>query len=240
MSDVSTSESEDAIQILSEGDHLPESDDVLELPIDECGSVKSDANPTFSDAVSAVSSTIASLTTDGDYSGVAISSVKDGVLSQSSSNDTLSSLAQLPSPDHSQTGLSVNVSQTRLTIQLDHLDNGERIASFANMISDVPVESIPADSGMNGSWLQREGDFGDLSDCAEVPLVYLARLLCRQFLLTGYQYGLVSDRRVRVSVKALALSCISYVFELYPKAFLLKLHKSSPESGNENPILSFY
>jgi len=71
---------------------------------------------------------------------------------------------------------------------------------------------------------------GSLND-NEVPLVYLTRLLCSRFLLTGYQSGLVPDSKVRVSVKALALSCIGCILDIYPKAFLKKLHKTSTESG---------
>ena len=71
---------------------------------------------------------------------------------------------------------------------------------------------------------------GSLND-NEVPLVYLARVLCARFLLTGYPRGLVSDARVRVSVKALALSCLGCVLDVYPRAFLRKLHKTSAEPG---------
>ena len=41
----------------------------------------------------------------------------------------------------------------------------------------------------------REGELGSLED-DDVPLVYCVRLLCSQFLLTGYPQGLAPDRKV--------------------------------------------
>lgn len=236
---VSTSESEDALQILSEGDPLPVEDveEAFDLPADDVNGTKAEQVDSSDSGVMAVTR---ALTTDAEYSSVAISSMKDGVLSQSSSNDTLSSLAQLPSPDHSQSNLLAVTDQQASSFSSRPDDLGPTVANARVSTASLPTaaivdtEGIPADSAANGSWLVREGDFGDLNDTLEVPLVYLVRLLCKQFLLTGYQYGLVSDRRVRVSVKALALSCVSYILELYPKAFLAKLHKSSPEPGMFN------
>lgn len=242
---VSTSESEDALQILSEGDPLPVEDveeAAFDLPADDGNGAKAEQVDLDDSGVMAMTR---ALTTDADYSAVAISShMKDGVLSQSSSNDTLSSVAQLPSPDHSQSNLLATITDQHTSSSSSSSSRpydllGPSVSTGGSSATSLPTaattdttaEGIPVDSAGNGSWLIRDGDFGDLNDTLEVPLVYLVRLLCKQFLLTGYQYGLVSDRRVRVSVKALTLSCVSYILELYPKAFLVKLHKSSPEPG---------
>lgn len=239
---VSTSEeSEDALQILSEGDPLAPVEDVVEEAFDPpADGDRNGAKAEQTDSESGViAMTTRTLTADADYSAVAISNMKDGVLSQSSSNDTLSSVAQLPSPEHSQSNLLAGTDHPASSANLSSRPDDLGLIGAGTSLPGLPIaatldtmaEGIPADSAGNGSWLVREGDFGDLNDTLEVPLVYLVRLLCKQFLLTGYQYGLVSDRRVRVSVKALALSCVSYILELYPKAFLAKLHKSSPEPG---------
>lgn len=59
---------------------------------------------------------------------------------------------------------------------------------------------------------------------ADVPLKYCARLLASSFLLTGTSGGLVPDRNVRVSVKVLAVGCLTRVLVLYPPALFLDLH----------------
>ena len=38
---------------------------------------------------------------------------------------------------------------------------------------------------------------------------------------------------MRVSLKALALGCVSSAVSLYPPVFLIKMHKSSPVEGED-------
>lgn len=66
-------------------------------------------------------------------------------------------------------------------------------------------------------------NIGNFTD-NEVPLKYCSRLLCSTFLLSGSSEGLISDQKVRVSIKALTLSCMSNVLALYPDSFFLPLH----------------
>ncbi|XP_023232349.1 huntingtin-like [Centruroides sculpturatus] len=66
-------------------------------------------------------------------------------------------------------------------------------------------------------------NIGNFTD-NEVPLKYCSRLLCSTFLLTGSPDGLIPDQKVRVSIKALALSCMSSILALYPESFFLPLH----------------
>ncbi|XP_071827308.1 huntingtin-like isoform X2 [Apostichopus japonicus] len=71
-----------------------------------------------------------------------------------------------------------------------------------------------------------EGDIGCYTD-EEIPLRHLMRLLTSSFLLTGEKGCLIRDRRVRVSVKTLAMSCISNIAGMVPELFFIQLFKSS-------------
>ncbi|CAL1269720.1 unnamed protein product [Larinioides sclopetarius] len=67
------------------------------------------------------------------------------------------------------------------------------------------------------------GNIGTFTD-QDIPLKYCTRLLCSSFLLTGTPGYLIPDRNVRISVKSLAIGCLSSVFSLYPSGFFLPLH----------------
>ncbi|GIX84160.1 huntingtin [Caerostris extrusa] len=69
------------------------------------------------------------------------------------------------------------------------------------------------------------GNIGTFTD-HDIPLKYCTRLLCSSFLLTGTPGGFMSDRNVRISVKSLAIGCLSSVFSLFPSGFLLPLHNN--------------
>ncbi|XP_016051293.1 PREDICTED: huntingtin isoform X2 [Miniopterus natalensis] len=70
-----------------------------------------------------------------------------------------------------------------------------------------------------------KGDIGQSNDDDSAPLVHCVRLLSASFLLTGEKNALVPDRDVRVSVKALALSCVGAAVALHPESFFSKLYK---------------
>uniref|UniRef100_A0AAY4AQL9 Huntingtin n=1 Tax=Denticeps clupeoides TaxID=299321 RepID=A0AAY4AQL9_9TELE len=69
-----------------------------------------------------------------------------------------------------------------------------------------------------------KGEIGHYTDLKEEPLVHCVRLLAAYFLLTGQKNGLVPDREVRVSVKALAVSCVGAAAALHPEAFFNTLY----------------
>jgi huntingtin len=64
------------------------------------------------------------------------------------------------------------------------------------------------------------------SETEGVPLVYCMRVICGRFLLSGKPGELMSDRRVRVSVKSLALGNVASAVKLAPSLFLQKLQKT--------------
>ncbi|KAB1282049.1 Huntingtin [Camelus dromedarius] len=69
------------------------------------------------------------------------------------------------------------------------------------------------------------GDIGQSTDDESAPLVHCVRLLSASFLLTGEKNALAPDRDVRVSVKALALSCVGAAVALHPESFFSTLYK---------------
>lgn len=68
-------------------------------------------------------------------------------------------------------------------------------------------------------------EIGDFKD-KNVALIFCTRFVAKNFLLTGTPTGLIADKIVRVSVKSLALNCLSTIFELYPQVFLNYLDKN--------------
>ncbi|XP_061534390.1 huntingtin isoform X8 [Phycodurus eques] len=69
------------------------------------------------------------------------------------------------------------------------------------------------------------GPIGHYTDQGAEPLVHCVRLLAASFLLTGQKNGVIPDKEVRVSVKALAVSCIGAAGALLPEAFFNSLYQ---------------
>ncbi|XP_017781525.1 PREDICTED: huntingtin [Nicrophorus vespilloides] len=67
-------------------------------------------------------------------------------------------------------------------------------------------------------------DVGDFLDKA-VPLIYCGRLLTKQFLLNGVPGKLIPDKKVRVSTKNLALTCLSSIVQIYPQIVVVHLDR---------------
>ncbi|CAN7977356.1 unnamed protein product, partial [Ixodes persulcatus] len=63
----------------------------------------------------------------------------------------------------------------------------------------------------------------------DVALKYCARLLASSFLLTGMSGVVMPDCQVRVSVKVLAMGCLTRVLLHYPPALFLDLHVGQDE-----------
>uniref|UniRef100_A0A3Q2YC87 Huntingtin n=1 Tax=Hippocampus comes TaxID=109280 RepID=A0A3Q2YC87_HIPCM len=68
------------------------------------------------------------------------------------------------------------------------------------------------------------GPIGHYTDQGAEPLMHCVRLLAASFLLTGQKNGVIPDKEVRVSVKALAVSCIGAAGALLPEAFFNSLY----------------
>ncbi|XP_076812038.1 huntingtin-like isoform X3 [Clavelina lepadiformis] len=64
-----------------------------------------------------------------------------------------------------------------------------------------------------------------------VPIAIVARLLCQRFLLTEEESHILPDSKVRVSLKNLALNCLSLVVNMQPIVLCLKLHPTFVEDN---------
>jgi huntingtin len=165
----------------------------------------------------ASSAMTSSITADNEYTSMDVGTdvAVEGGLSTSSSNEALS----LAAVSH--------ISESEQAYQMNC--DGDDI--YKQSSADPPDAVPPPDAG-SVVVQPRSGDIGELTDANEVPAVYLVRLLCSEFLLTGYQCVLMPDQCVRVSVKALALMCVACLVDLCPRTFIVKLHKTSNEPGN--------
>lgn len=81
---------------------------------------------------------------------------------------------------------------------------------------------------LNSPFLRQFGNPGLYLD-EDVALKYCARLLASSFLLTGMSGVVMPDCQVRVSVKVLAMGCLTRVLLHYPPALFLDLHVGQDE-----------
>ncbi|XP_063075686.1 huntingtin isoform X3 [Engraulis encrasicolus] len=114
-----------------------------------------------------------------------------------------------------------------LALSKPHLMEGKghnRQASDSSVDRFIPKEEPvePTDPEIKPSRIK--GEIGHYTDAKEEPLVHCVRLLAASFLLTGQKNGLVPDKEVRVSVKALAVSCVGAAAALHPEAFFNTLY----------------
>ncbi|XP_037104805.1 huntingtin isoform X1 [Syngnathus acus] len=87
----------------------------------------------------------------------------------------------------------------------------------------IPKEE-PAEIEPDSKPSSINGPIGHYTDQGAEPLVHCVRLLAASFLLTGQKNGVIPDKEVRVSVKALAVSCIGAAGALLPEAFFNSLY----------------
>jgi len=169
------------------------------------------------------------VTASNDYSGIDVGLAADTTLSPSSSYDTFPSVPESQPEQRQPEQRQSEQRQSSLPSSGDDEDEdalslviGESAAEPRN---DATTENTAA---------VRHGDIGSLTDDDELPVVFIARMLCSEFLLTGYICGLLPDHQVRVSVKALALSCVGHLVDLYPQLIVMCLHKNSSEPGSSS------
>ncbi|XP_039546229.1 huntingtin isoform X4 [Pimephales promelas] len=119
-------------------------------------------------------------------------------------------------------------SQSALALSKPHLFEGKghnRQSSDSSVDRFIPKEEVLEPAELDNKPSRIKGDIGHYTDPKEEPLVHCVRLLSASFLLTGQRnVGLVPDNEVRVSVKALAVSCVGAAAALLPEAFFNKLY----------------
>ncbi|XP_046850180.1 huntingtin-like isoform X3 [Xenia sp. Carnegie-2017] len=107
----------------------------------------------------------------------------------------------------------------------DDLDKtmGEHETMSANGHRDVETDDRGVDQGFTI----------DPVVCDGVPMLHCARVMC-SFLLSGKSGEMISDRKVRVSVKSLALNCLAAICKIYPQCFLARVRPDNEDvQGDE-------
>ncbi|XP_050193918.1 huntingtin isoform X1 [Myiozetetes cayanensis] len=158
---------------------------------------------------------------EGQYSGMQIGQLQD-------EEDEAANILQDDS--------SESFRNSSLALQQPHL---LKTMSHSRQPSDSSVDRFTskedaAEAGDQENKPSRvKGDIGHYTDGDSAPLVHCVRLLSASFLLTGEKGALVPDRDVRVSVKALAVSCVGAAVALHPESFFSKLYKTPLEAMGE-------
>lgn len=148
-------------------------------------------------------------TTDSEYSGIEIGDLNEDKSEKSnmtqvcsSSQETLLSIQSI-SPTRKpslQKGVSQDLNGNP---EIEDTSEGDRV------VLPSPGEDLPQ-------------GIGSLTD-REPAIVYCIRFICARFLLSGTKRVLKPDKVARVSVKSLALMCVSSAVAIYPQVFLLNL-----------------
>uniref|UniRef100_A0A7N6BJT5 Huntingtin n=1 Tax=Anabas testudineus TaxID=64144 RepID=A0A7N6BJT5_ANATE len=116
--------------------------------------------------------------------------------------------------------------QSALALSKPHLFEGRghnRQGSDSSVDRLIPKDE-PAEPEPDNKPSRIKGPIGHYTDQGVEPLVHCVRLLAASFLLTGQKNGLIPDKEVRVSVKALAVSCVGAAAALHPEAFFNSLY----------------
>ncbi|KAJ2940115.1 hypothetical protein O0L34_g14153 [Tuta absoluta] len=98
-------------------------------------------------------------------------------------------------------------------------DLSEKLQEIEHDARDDQVDHVDYETGF-------KINIGSSND-DDIQLKYCARLLASKFLLAGKKGDLISDRSVRVSVKASSLNCLSEILQLYPQAMTMYLDKDA-------------
>ncbi|KAG7461857.1 hypothetical protein MATL_G00195620 [Megalops atlanticus] len=123
-------------------------------------------------------------------------------------------------------------SQSTLALRKPHLMEGmghSRQASDSSVDRFIPKDEVMESAEPENKPSRIKGEIGHYTDCRAEPLVHCVRLLSASFLLTGQKNGVVPDKEVRVSVKALAVSCVGAAAALHPEAFFSSLYREPLE-----------
>ncbi|XP_066576205.1 huntingtin isoform X3 [Amia ocellicauda] len=123
-------------------------------------------------------------------------------------------------------------SDSTLALRKPHLMENmghSRQASDSSVDRFMPKDEVVESAELDNKPSRIKGDIGHYTDSKAAPLVHCVRHLSASFLLTGQKNGLVPDKEVRVSVKALAVSCVGAATALHPEAFFNRLYRGPLE-----------
>ncbi|KAM6136507.1 huntingtin isoform 2-T2 [Phoenicopterus ruber ruber] len=220
-----------------------EEDDVLSRSSSQISAVPSDPTMDLNDGTQASSpiSDSSQTTTEGPDSAVTPSDSSEIVLEGAEGQYSGMQIGQLQDEEDEagnilQDDSSESFRNSSIALQQPHL---LKTMSHSRQPSDSSVDRFTskedaADLGDHENKPSRvKGDIGHYTDGNSAPLVHCVRLLSASFLLTGEKGALVPDRDVRVSVKALAVSCVGAAVALHPESFFSKLYKTPLEAMGE-------
>ncbi|XP_035180821.1 huntingtin isoform X1 [Oxyura jamaicensis] len=220
-----------------------EDDDVLSRSSSQISAVQSDPTMDLNDGTQASSpiSDSSQTTTEGPDSAVTPSDSSEIVLESAEGQYSGMQIGQLQDEEDEAANIlqddsSESFRNSSIALQQPHL---LKTTSHSRQPSDSSVDRFTskedaADPGDHENKPSRiKGDIGHYTDGNSAPLVHCVRLLSASFLLTGEKGALVPDRDVRVSVKALAVSCVGAAVALHPESFFSKLYKTPLEAMGE-------
>ncbi|XP_032843211.2 huntingtin isoform X1 [Tyto alba] len=220
-----------------------EEDDVLSRSSSQISAVQSDPAMDLNDGTQASSpiSDSSQTTTEGPDSAVTPSDSSEIVLEGAEGQYSGMQIGQLQDEEDEAANIlqddsSESFRNSSIALQQPHL---LKTMSHSRQPSDSSVDRFTpkedaADTGDHENKPSRvKGDIGHYTDGNSAPLVHCVRLLSASFLLTGEKGALVPDRDVRVSVKALAVSCVGAAIALHPESFFSKLYKTPLEAMGE-------
>ncbi|KAM9142851.1 huntingtin isoform 5-T5 [Pangshura tecta] len=220
-----------------------EEDDMLSRSSSQISTVQSDPTMDLNDGTQASSpvSDSSQTTTEGPDSAVTPSDSSEIVLDGTESQYSGMQIGQLQDEEDEAANVlhddssepfrnsSLALQQPNLLKNMSHSRQPSDSSVDRFMAKEEAVESIDHENKPS----RIKGDIGHYSDGNSAPLVHCVRLLSAAFLLTGEKGALVPDREVRVSVKALAVSCVGAAVALHPESFFSKLYKTPLETMGE-------
>ncbi|CAG03293.1 unnamed protein product, partial [Tetraodon nigroviridis] len=204
---------------------------VIELPPPSPTSTEG-PDPTGSDYTASSSSSFSVTSSSSFYATSSSSSTSDKVLDGSESQYSGMQIGTLQDEEEEGTAASSHEEapepflRSALALSKPHLFESRghnRQGSDGSVDCFTPKEEPPEPEPDNK--LSRiKGAIGHYTDRGVEPVVHCVRLLSASFLLTGQRSGLTPDKEVRVSVKALAVSCVGAAAALHPEAFFNSLY----------------
>ncbi|XP_067838539.1 huntingtin isoform X1 [Heptranchias perlo] len=216
-----------------------EVDEVLSRSSSQISTIQSDTNADLNDRTNQAISPLSesSQTTEGPDSAVTPSDSSELVLDGTDSQYSAMQIGQLQDEEEDTsnapgdalldgfTTSTLAVNKSHLLSHMGHSRQSSDSSVDRFMSKDDCVESADLETKP----CRIKGDIGHYTDENAAPLVHCVRLLSASFLLTGQKNGLIPDREVRVSVKALAVSCVGAAIGLHPEAFFNKMYRTPLE-----------
>ncbi|XP_041041506.1 huntingtin isoform X4 [Carcharodon carcharias] len=233
--DLNSSAMSDLTGLAVEGDV----DEALSRSSSQISTIQSDTNADQNDRTNQAISPLSesSQTTEGPDSAVTPSDSSELVLDGTDSQYSAMQIGQLQDEEEDTsntpgdalldgfTSSTLAVNKSHLLSHMGHSRQSSDSSVDRFVAKDDCVESADLDIKP----CRIKGDIGHYTDENAAPLVHCVRLLSASFLLTGQKSGLIPDREVRVSVKALAVSCVGAAIGLHPEAFFNKLYRTPLE-----------